>query len=29
MSIVVNGGRRGLTDPEIAKVILAAIPISL
>ena len=26
MSIVVSGGRRGLTDPEIAKVILAAIP---
>ena len=26
MSIVVNGGRRGLTDPEIAAVILAAIP---
>ena len=26
MSIVVNGGRRGLTDPEISKVIMAAIP---
>jgi hypothetical protein len=26
MSIVVSGGKRGLTDPEIAKVILAAIP---
>lgn len=26
MSIVVSGGKRGLTDPKIAEVILAAIP---